>query len=114
MVEMEKKRICFRCFHILRGKPKKEEINVQTGNYTTISGYKGAQFTTADTEKHHTGKYWCEECKVLGELSQFREFRIPKGMRKAINKGSKKLYKKGFDKSVRINHLSANGVEPIL
>ena len=110
---MEKKRICPRCFHILKGKPKRDEIDVPTGGYTTVNR-GNYNYTQAMTKKYHTGKYWCGECRALGELSDFREFRIPKVIRKAINKHSKKLYKKGFDKSVRFSHLTANGVEPIL
>ena len=112
MVEMEKKRICPRCFNILKGMPKKDEVSVPSGIASTIkvgNSYQTVQHTTSQ----HTGKYWCGECRVLSNLADFREFRIPKGMRKSVNKSSKKLYEKGIDKPIRFKHLLDCGLEVI-
>jgi len=105
----EKKYICPSCFNVFRGKPKKHEINVPTGSYTTTH-YGRISSTTADTRKKHTGNYWCGRCRSIYSLESFRQIFIIKGDRKKLNKITSKKKFKWLERTEKVKLIIENGV----
>lgn len=102
----EKRYICTRCLHILKGMPKKDKESKPTGVATTIK--IGRVYSTySHTSSHWTGEYWCGECRALGGLEIFLQVLLPIGQRKRINKLIKRSR---LDKALKIQMLFDNGV----